>query len=152
MGYSWAADRDETSRSQLSGSCLLCRVGHPFQSGVVVNVPASLHGDCDASIWRANPLFARRWAIAPADSRGPTPVQGMQSSPWTSYHSTKTRAWALGQVISLTSRRYRVTILGKVRCCSLQYDGSARKRSWSESRAIRIICLWAELLIHHPER
>ncbi|XPS77392.1 hypothetical protein M3J09_009418 [Ascochyta lentis] len=98
---------------------LLCRVGHPFQCGVVVNVPASLHGDRDASVRRANPLIAKPWAIALTDDRGPTPVQGMQSSAWTSYHSSKTRAWALGQVISLASRRYRVASLGKARCCSL---------------------------------
>lgn len=39
---------------------LLCRVGHPFQCGVVVNVPASLHGVRDAQSQRANPLTARR--------------------------------------------------------------------------------------------
>lgn len=43
------------------GQVLLCRLGHPVQCGVVVNVPASLHGvRDDAPAQRANPLTARR--------------------------------------------------------------------------------------------
>jgi len=43
------------------GRVLLCRLGHPVQCGVVVNVPASLHRvRDDAPAQRANPLTARR--------------------------------------------------------------------------------------------
>ena len=43
------------------GQVLLCRVGHPVQCGVVVNVPASLHGvRDDAPAQRANPFIAIR--------------------------------------------------------------------------------------------
>jgi hypothetical protein len=43
-GLAWAVDRDETSTAQQFGSYAAVSSRRPVWGGVVVNVPASLHG------------------------------------------------------------------------------------------------------------
>ncbi|KAH9868900.1 hypothetical protein J1614_007975 [Plenodomus biglobosus] len=112
-GLFWAADRDETSTAQQSGRGPAVSTRIPFESGVVVNVPALLHGT--VMPLPVQPIYA-------CQSSGPWPrgQQSANSGARNARPSVDQQPFAKDVSLgtgakhpSLTSRRYRVPSFGK---------------------------------------
>jgi hypothetical protein len=151
MGYSWAADRDETLRPSSPGHKLPCRVGPPFKSGVVDKCSCIADArDCAASDWRANPLSAHGGSRPPGAIDPILPVQGMQArsqSPTIRERCEPGRRCraSLPDFSEIYSRFF-----GKGSLLQVANATVVLENGHGLSSAIRIICFGAEILIQHP--
>ncbi|KAH7350271.1 hypothetical protein BKA66DRAFT_292337 [Pyrenochaeta sp. MPI-SDFR-AT-0127] len=111
---------------------LPCRVGPPFESGVVVNVPASLHGTvmplaCEPiHLLRSSGPWTRGQQRSCSGARNANLSVGQQPF-------EKDASLGIGaKHPSLTSRRYRALLWERLAAAAFQCYRGARKRSRSE--------------------